>query len=88
MNQMFLLTEDGRARLKTFSGTTRAGKHILKVEVEYAGAVDMAYDLESLANIQEAQKPARATRAKPSSRPAKKQIGTTETLALPAPVSD
>lgn len=82
---MFFLSEDGRAKLKSFTGTTRAGKHILKIEVEYPSAMDMAYDLDGLDRVQAAQKPkpkARASRAKPA---AKKQICKAKPLALPAP---
>ena len=82
---MFFLSEDGRAKLKTFSGTTRAGKHIIKIEVEYPSAMDMAYDLEGLEKVQAAQKPKPKPRAAKSKPSAPKKITRQKPLALPAP---
>lgn len=87
---MFYLSEDQhgeRKKLKTFSGTTRAGKHILKLEVEYDTAMDMAFDLDGLQKVAEAHKPKR----KPATPRGKKapnkprQITSQKPLALPAP---
>ncbi len=56
---MFLLTDDESTRpgkkLRAFSGSSRAGKHILKIEVEYSSASDMGYDLDQLQTITDAK---------------------------------
>ncbi|KIC38139.1 hypothetical protein RA27_20425 [Ruegeria sp. ANG-R] len=86
---MFFLTEDSvaeRKKLKTFSGTTRAGKHVLKLEVEYGSAMDMALDLEGLQRVADAQKPKRKPATRGRKAPAKpRQITNKKPLALPAP---
>jgi len=87
---MFFLSEhpdfEGK-KLKTFSGTTRAGKHVLKIEVEYDSARDMGYDLDDLQKVLEAQKPKRKPAAPRGKKPASKprQITNQKPLALPAP---
>ncbi len=74
-------------KLKTFSGTTRAGKHILKLEVEYDSAMNMAYDLEGLQRVADARKPKRKPAAPRGKKAAAKprQITNQKPLALPAP---
>lgn len=85
---MFMLMEDGRAKLKAFSATTRAGKHTLKIELEYSSAYDMAFDIESLEEVQAAQKPARKAPRKQPAKAKPKQIAAETRLALPAPGGD
>lgn len=84
---MFFLSEDSGGKLKTFSGTSRAGKHVLKVEVEYGSAYDMAFALEGLEKVAEAQKPKRKPAVPRGKKaPAKpRQITNQKPLALPAP---
>ncbi|SDG18191.1 hypothetical protein [Sulfitobacter delicatus] len=83
---MFFLSDREGQKLKTYSGTSRAGKHILKIEVEYSRALDMAMDVESLDAIATAQKEAaKASRARPKSTAKPKQIEKAPRLALPAP---
>lgn len=65
---MFMLTDGLGGRLKTYSGTSRAGKHTLKIEVEYDTASNMAYDVDGLQKLMEAQKPARKPRTTRSSK--------------------
>lgn len=86
MSAAFWLSSDGRGKLKTFSGSTRAGKHILKLEVHYDSALDMAFDLDSLAEVQKARKPTRCPRTGSTER--QKRIGKSKPLALPAPEAD
>lgn len=83
---MFFLSDREGQKLKAYSGTSRAGKHLLKIEVEYSRAMDMAMDVENLDAIAEAQKAAakpRRASAKTARKP--KQIEHAERLALPAP---
>jgi|GEM_PF-3520280 len=63
---MFMLTneDDIGGKLKTYSANSRAGKHILKLEVEYKSATRMAYDVDGLQKILNAQRPARNPRNK------------------------
>jgi len=62
---MFLLSDKTiDAKLKTYNASSRAGKHILKLEVEYDSATGMAYDVDGLQKILDAQRPARTPRNK------------------------
>lgn len=82
---MFFLSDREGQKLKTYSGTSRAGKHILKIEVEYSRAYDMAMDVESLETIACAQKEAaKVSRARPKTVAKPKQIEQAPRLALPA----
>lgn len=65
---MFMLSERLGGKLKTFCGTSRAGKHTLKIEVEYDTASNMAYDVDGLQQLMEAQKPVRKPRAATASK--------------------
>lgn len=67
---------DERLRLKSFSSTSRGAKATLKIELVADDPYALAYALEQLAAVQEAQKPAKA----PARRSAK-----AKPLALPAP---
>lgn len=83
---MFFLSDREGQKLKTHSGTSRAGKHILKIEVQYTRAMDMAMDVENLDAIANAQREAsRPRRATNSQRSKPKQIEHAPRLALPAP---
>ncbi len=83
---MFFLSAREGQKLKAYSGTSRAGKHVLKIEVEYSRAMDMAMDVESLDAIAEAQKTAaKPSRASAQRTPKPKQITQAPRLALPAP---
>lgn len=62
---MFMLTESLGGKLKAYSGTSRAGKHTLKIEVEYDTASNMAFDVDGLQQLMEAQKPVRKPARKP-----------------------
>lgn len=83
---MFFLSAREGQKLKTFSGTSRAGKHTLKIEIEYGSALDMAMDIENLEQVAEAQKPEPKTH-RTSARPVgkTKQISRIKRLELPAP---
>lgn len=61
---MFMLTgSHDCGTLKTYSASSRAGKHILKIEVEYDTAIDMAYDVDALQKLADARKLARLSSA-------------------------
>ncbi len=79
-----MLFFDHDTKVKTYSSTSRAGKHVLKVELEYGDAISMAYDMErldaALAEQKKTAKPARNTR---STKP--KKVAHQKPLALPAP---
>lgn len=60
------------SRVKSYSSSSRSGKHVLKVELEYDDAYDLAYDMKQLDERLAEQKAAKAPRRKPL-------------LALPAP---
>ncbi|MBK5945620.1 hypothetical protein CCR83_03935 [Rhodobacter veldkampii DSM 11550] len=80
----FMLYADGRARLRSYTATSKAGRHTLKIEVEYTTAVDMGFDVEHLDEIAAAMKAARAP--KPAPKPAKpRAIAAQRPLMLPAP---
>lgn len=61
-----------RCRVKGYTSTSRSGKHVLKVELEYDDAYEMAYDIKQLDEQLKAQKASAKPRRKPL-------------LALPAP---
>lgn len=69
-------TPDEALRLKSFSGASRSGKMVIRIEVETADAWTFAYNLERLAEVQTGQR----TKPKPAPKPPKKAA-----LALPAP---
>lgn len=76
---MFFLTDtpDAKLRLKSYSGSSRGGKHVIKIELETTDAFTFGYELEKLAEVQAGQraKPEK-TKPKPKAKP----------LALPAPL--
>lgn len=65
-----------RLRLKSFTSTSRGAKTTLKIELVSDDPYAVAYALENLAAVAEAQKPVKPTRRQPE-KP--------KPLALPAP---
>lgn len=52
MKTVYMLSAgSGFGTLKAFAGTSRAGKHTLKIEVEYSSPGNLGYDLEKLQKI-------------------------------------
>lgn len=87
---MFAIYLEAAKTLKAFSATSRNGKHILKIEVEYDRALDMSFDvdaLEELSDQQKAQQRQAASRKRTARSKRAKQalIGANRTLALPSP---
>jgi hypothetical protein len=79
MSEWFYLRGDPDAelRLKGFSGASKNGKHVIRIEIEASDAFRFGHALEQLGEVQAGQKPRKAPAAK---RPAKAEL-----LALPAP---
>lgn len=69
---------DEPMRLKSYSAVTKAGKTVLKIELESTDAWAVAHALTELAQVQAGQ------RSKPKSERAPKKA-TAKVLALPAP---
>lgn len=93
---MFLITDDGDARLKSYDATIKGGTTLLRVTVEVTDAYALAHMLESLERIKQAQ--ARAAKPKPKppahdsgdastrlSSTRTKSLGRQQLLALPPP---
>ena len=75
--------EDGEARLKGFSATSRGKSTILKIELEVFGAHDSWALAHMLRSLQQAQQPAKPADVAPKSRSKGKAD---DLLALPAPL--
>ncbi|MGD9862556.1 MAG: hypothetical protein AB7S99_05020 [Pseudodonghicola sp.] len=77
---------DDRLRLKSFGATSKGAKSTIRIELETEDAFELGYALQSLAQVQEGQKPPkptpkRQTKAKQLALPAPQ-------LALPRPEDD
>ena len=79
MSGWFYLTGDPNAelRLKSFSGVSKNGKHVIRIDIEASDAFRFGHALENLGEVQAGQNPRKAPAAK---KPAKADL-----LALPAP---
>lgn len=67
---MFLITEDGDARLESYDATTKGATTLLRVTVKVTDAYALAHMLESLGRIKQAQASANAEApAKPTKAP-------------------
>lgn len=71
-------TPDEEAKIKSFSGTSKGGKHTIRIELEMTDAWRFGHYLEQLQETQKAQNPPKD----PSSKTTK-----SKRLALPAPPS-
>ena len=86
---MFLITDDGAARLKSYDATTKGKISTLRVTVEVSDAYELAHMLESLERIAQAQASrARAAKAPKPATTTHKSVGHQKLLALPPPERD
>ncbi len=69
-------TPDEEAKIKSFSGTSKGGKHTIRIELEMTDAWRFGHYLEQLDETQKAQNPPKASPSKPTK---------SKQLALPAP---
>lgn len=67
---------DAEMRLKSFTGTSKNGKSVIRIEIECSTPWRFGYALEELGKVQDGQKPKKA----PPKKPAKAKA-----LALPPP---
>ncbi|WP_425099161.1 hypothetical protein [Tropicibacter sp. S64] len=72
------------SKVKTYSATSRSGRHVLKIEVEYPDAMSMAYDMEQIDKAKAEERPAPTSRKKAQPRGVEHQ----KPLMLPAPEED
>jgi len=68
----------GGARVKAYSATTKAGKSLIRVELETSDHYELASLLRQLDEIDAEQKAAKKKKPEPASKP--------KPLALPAPL--
>ncbi|RWR31307.1 hypothetical protein D2T31_04700 [Sinirhodobacter populi] len=67
---------DAKLRLKAFSGASKNGKHVIRIEIETSDTYYFGNALKELGEVQAGQKPRKAPAAKkPAAKP----------LALPPP---
>lgn len=72
-------------KVASYSSSSRSGKHVLTVKLEYTSAMDMAYDMERLDEARAEQNAAKKTKPRAGSKP--KTVDHQKPLALPAPDS-
>ncbi len=66
---------DAELRLKSFSGASKNGKHVIRIEIETTDTSNFGYALRDLGDVQAGQKPRKAPAKSPKAKP----------LALPEP---
>lgn len=67
---------DAKLRLKSFGASSKGARSTIRIELETDDAFELGYALQSLAQVQQEQKPV---------KPAPKQQTKAKQLALPAP---
>ena len=77
---------DTDTKVVSYSSSSRTGKHVLTLKLEYPDAMTMAYDVQSLENKLAKQK--EEAKTKPKTARKTKQVEKQNILALPAPDGD